>query len=516
MGSRKSSPTKAAATAATTNTSTITQTGNSTLKATGSERAGGADGKSQESSAQSTQTVNGVAPTTITCKHLPAVVEFLKMYHLVARSLRWSRELVPKCAECPYFSAPLYACLQCPQFWCWQAAENHLLAHNTDSGHALAVEVTSGVMYCCVCKVFVWTEHMRSVWEEVKSSSTCLSPYIARLEAAHTAEYCEGSDLQRHCVGVRGLFNLGNTCFMNSILQTMLHNIPLKRYFLAPDSPFHLPKTCARTRAGEICMTCEIDTLFCQMNSGAKSPFAPHRLLEAVWRNSKDMAGYEQQDAHEFFVTIRNALHLHLEGTMFNCQCIVHRIFSGVLQSDVTCIQCGHVTETFDPFLDISMDIPADSASLQLTDCIHRFTRSEKLQSGSYVCNSCHQNQQEIMKRLTFRSHPAILTIHLKRFEHGLASTKIDTSVLFTSSLDIAPYMTETPHPSEARNYQYHLFSVVSHVGSLDSGHYTSFVRHRNEWFWVDDGCVTACTETDVYKSSVYMLFYIREERICT
>ena len=38
---------------------------------------------------------------------------------------------------------------------------------------------------------------------------------------------------------------------------------------------------------------------------------------------------------------------------------IVQRIFGGVLQSEVICAACCHISTAYDPFLDISLDIGA-------------------------------------------------------------------------------------------------------------------------------------------------------------
>ena len=76
--------------------------------------------------------------------------------------------------------------------------------------------------------------------------------------------------------------------------------------------------------------------------SGAKSPLVPHLLLHMTWQHAHHLAGYEQQDAHEFFIATLDLLHRHLihrterrPGSA--CDCIVDTIFTGKLQSDVVC-----------------------------------------------------------------------------------------------------------------------------------------------------------------------------------
>lgn len=483
-----------------------------------SSQVGGDQTVRDGSASSGVSTPSGPSKTTlvascVTCKHLSGMTEFLKMYHLVARHLRWDQQLSHHCAQCRSPYAPLLVCLQCPQFGCWNGGgDNHLHKHSMSMGHALSVERTSGAVYCSVCKVWVWTDFMECIWEAAKNSPA-ESRLIQKLEAASLFYTEAGTEnARKYCVSVRGLYNLGNTCFMNSILQTMLHNAPLRRFFLAsPHQPQHSASQCSRSKSGDSCIACEMDALFCRIFDGQTAPVAPHRMLEALWRYSRDLAGYEQQDAHELFVTLRNALHADLGGNMYNCQCIVHRIFSGVLQSDLACIECGAIAETLDPFLDISLDINAGATPLHLTECLQRFTGTEQLQSGSFVCTACRRSGGEVSKQLTIRSNPLVLSIHLKRFEHGQAVAKIDTRVIFEERLSLAPFMSPASESGlDQASLTYELFAVVSHVGNLDSGHYTCFVRRQNDWFWIDDAAVIACSHDDVFGSNAYMLFYCR------
>ena len=56
---------------------------------------------------------------------------------------------------------------------------------------------------------------------------------------------------------------------------------------------------------------------------------------------------------------------------------------------------------------------------------------------------------------------------------------------------------------------RYSLYAVVNHLGTLDSGHYTCFIRqHKDQWFKCDDHMITKATSSAVLQSEGYLLFY--------
>ncbi len=369
----------------------------------------------------------------------------------------------------------------------------------------------------------------------------------------------EGSEtILKHCYPLRGMINLGNTCFMASVLQVLLHCAPLRDFFLSSQ---HLPKQCPkRNHKSSVCMACELDHLFNQNFNGEVSPLAPYEFLYGIWRSAKNLTGYEQQDAHEFLISLLNQLHSDLGGSQFSCKCPVHAHFTGVLQSDVTCLSCGTVNASFDPFIDVSLDILTSSndsnfvfdpstSTLTLNECFQLFTHAEKLSSNTYMCANCNHTYQEATKQLSIRKAPEVLTIHLKRFEHSFNTVKIDSFLQFPSEFSIFDFTTEGVHLSNevnrisstgtglnalnqpaispsvidpaynvkkySKEMLYRLVATVNHSGVVDSGHYVSFVKSGEyAWFKFDDATVSKVSTATVLNSNPYMLFYSRVKNV--
>ena len=71
----------------------------------------------------------------------------------------------------------------------------------------------------------------------------------------------------------------------------------------------------ARTTPAEsTCLGCAMNNIFHEAYSGERAQLSPHKLLYAVWQHSKHLAGYSQQDAHEFFIALLDGMHTHLGG----------------------------------------------------------------------------------------------------------------------------------------------------------------------------------------------------------
>ncbi|CAJ0965323.1 unnamed protein product [Ranitomeya imitator] len=145
---------------------------------------------------------------------------------------------------------------------------------------------------------------------------------------------------------------------------------------------------------------------------------------------------------------------------------------------------------------------------------LNRFTRPEHLGSSAKIkCSGCH-SYQESTKQLTMKKLPIVACFHLKRFEHSAKlRRKITTYVSFPLELDMTPFMASSkesrmngqyqqPQDSLNNDNKYSLFAVVNHQGTLESGHYTSFIRqHKDQWFKCDDAIITKASIKDVLDS---------------
>ncbi|KAF5334866.1 hypothetical protein D9758_014272 [Tetrapyrgos nigripes] len=472
------------------------------------------------------------------------------------------------CGTCKIPLHRPFLCLHCSYAGCWDGREisEHLKSHD----HIFCVDAKSGTIFCSLCEDMVHNPtvdalHLEAIlrveeqYTPFQMSNKSREPFRFWVPSEEERAALENMDTIP-CQARRGLLNLGQTCFLNVVLQCFVHNPLLRNYFLGDK---HNHKQCKN----EDCSCCEMDKLFSavriqsplylrvpmtlllttllhfQVYSSDTTPYGPSSFLSTTWRKSTSLAGYAQQDAHEFFISTLNQMHSNCKGsTNISCNCIIHSTFAGALQSDVTCGKCGNVTSTVDPMLDISLELKeGKDGGDTLAGCLKRFTQPEKLGSKDYACSKCGKSSNDISKRLSIAKLPPVLSFQFKRFEHKTtnnnksdsAAQKLHAVVRFPSTLNMLPYTSLVISNSggngngNGRNrnqaqipainfgpeimYEYDLFAVINHEGEMNNGHYTNFARFGDEWYRFDDDKVTVSTLGACLKSPPYMCFYVKK-----
>ncbi|KAL1817711.1 ubiquitin carboxyl-terminal hydrolase 23 isoform X1 [Daucus carota subsp. sativus] len=306
-----------------------------------------------------------------------------------------------------------------------------------------------------------------------------------------------------------GLMNLGNTCFLNSVLQCLTYTEPLAAYLQSGRHQL----SC---RTAGFCALCAIQKHVSSARQSTGRILAPKEIVSNLRCISRNFRNSRQEDAHEYMVNLLESMHkcclpsgVPSESPSAYDKSSVHKIFGGRLRSQVKCMQCSYTSDKFDPFLDLSLEIvKADSLQRALT----HFTAKEFLDGGEkhYQCQQCKQ-KVKALKQLTIYKAPYVLTIHLKRFSSHLAGQKIDKRIHFGTTLDLKPFVTD---PCDG-DLKYTLYGVLVHAGwSTHSGHYYCFVRTSSGmWYSLDDNRVIQVSEKMVLEQKAYMLFYYRERR---
>jgi ubiquitin carboxyl-terminal hydrolase 22/27/51 len=324
---------------------------------------------------------------------------------------------------------PKYHCLSCSE----TCLNSERKAHTKKTGHLFYMESRNRFVFCESCGDFVYDHGL----ERLSGPTGKYSIEDGRAKWAEDSAseaYVKNNAIKNPCYrrGARGVWNMGQTCYQAVILQALLHDQTLNAYFLAGGHDTH---TC--TRPG--CMACAATEVFLDFNSGEKTDaVSAATLLYNGWDASREMAGYRQQDAHEYFQFLVNSLHSatpgHTESYESKCNCFFHQTFYGELRSSVMCHKCGKTTHTHDPMADLSLDVQAQnkkrklgrsnpSSTATLTGCLDSFTAVEDLHAdAAYHCEKCGNTPQRASKRLQIRKLPAILCMQLKvRDSHNLS-----------------------------------------------------------------------------------------------
>ncbi|KAK8866837.1 hypothetical protein M9Y10_009805 [Tritrichomonas musculus] len=316
-------------------------------------------------------------------------------------------------------------------------------------------------------------------------------------------------------VSYRGLKNLGATCYMNSILQVLFH-LPLFRKYI-----FNI-------RVGDTeedhNILLHLQRIFAMMQLSHYSVSTKNLARSFGWSNIETMM---QQDVYEFCSVFLEKIDITIQKIPQNKKFSISSLFKGKYISTIRCRHVNFQTQTTNVINVCTLDVRGVSS---LEESFLSFTSVEPL-DGSNKYDTGTYGLQDADMFSKFTELPQILMLHLKRFDIDMETqqnSKIDSYFSFSKNIDLRKYLADQNNVDCS---QYELFGVLVHAGTINSGHYTAFIRPtpNSPWHCFNDSEVNVVDEEKaIYENfggpdlqtkknklhCAYMLIYIRIDSI--
>lgn len=312
---------------------------------------------------------------------------------------------------------------------------------------------------------------------------------------------------------IRGLYNIGNTCWMNSVLQC-LKRLPK----FIPDPPqIHFPT---------MPMTFAFSELLQQMFS-PDSPRAirPDAFSRALTRELPFFEIGFQHDAFEFLMLfldkIRTEECADEDGLMsVDLDEVVSKLrrtplddqLAFIVQNVTTCSQCMQPKYLFERNITVTLCLPIGGQQ-RLEDLLETFfSETSTSEGGERLCDFCGQTCDAFIKPMMIKEFmPNVLIIHLSRFRMGKYGffVKNTANVSFPEILDMSHYV-NLNDDEDPIAFHYQLIGIVVHFGTLEQGHYVSVVKSTtgDSYFFCNDNEVMILEPEELLTIQPYMLFY--------
>ncbi|KAI9482876.1 MAG: hypothetical protein EXX96DRAFT_599574 [Benjaminiella poitrasii] len=391
------------------------------------------------------------------------------------------------CADCE-MNENLWLCLTCGYLSCGRkqydgsGGNNHAIEHYEKTGHGVNVKMGTitpegtADIYCYSCDDARLDENLAihlAIWginvaQQVKTEKSMTELQLEqnlKFDFSMTTE--DGKQLEpRFGPGFTGLKNLGNSCYMASVLQSVFHLGAFGQHYDSQLREHAL--TCLEENPAN-CWSCQLHKIADGLLSGRYSHpvkqfdqdhgvdsndggVTPAMFKRLVGKDHPEFSTMRQQDAFEFFQFFCKMIQQKEHAT--NKANDPTKIFEFEVEQRLECDQCHRVRYQKDKTSSISVGVPARQTiegqyeEVDLYECLDDFVKEEIVEG--YQCPHCKEKTTAI-RSVKFSTFPDVLVLNPRRFAFiDWVPQKLDIKINFPEGpIQLDKYLGKGQQPGE-------------------------------------------------------------------